>query len=654
MLARTRGAIALGPSGNVQGGHKFYALDTRSVVVRRQWVRLPMTDAVIARIERLALGQPSQPVFTDRKGLPIGDIAMESLETYDFEEADDDLPGAHLESTESAEIPGVGSTDQDPSNYVPDLANAFDVDVDFDSHANPQDLVQLDNDWTMIPDPVVDIPAVALGVGDTLMDGTAEVPSVQIGVSRRSTRERKQVNSYKPSMAGQKYAFAAMALATTQLGQSYLYDDSYQHDADIAYALLQQLSIKAALKQWGTNAEDAGVKEVSQLHWRDTFVPRRYSDLTNEHKKRVLESHMFVVKKRDGKTKARVVAGGNMQRDYLTKEDSSSPTVSTEAVILTSIIDAHERRDVAVIDIPNAFIQTRVDNPKDRVIIRLRGVVVDWLVKAAPEVYGPFVTTDKKGMKVLLVECFNAIYGTMVAGLLYYRKFSDSLTEQGYVANPYDPCVWNKVIKGKQSTICFHVDDCKISHVSAKVNNDTIDWLRRDYESLFTDGSGEMKVARGKVHTYLGMTLDFTTAGVVSVSMINYIQDVIKEWEDATSKLDDGFERVIKRQKIATAAPDDLFKINEDQVKLGKEKAKYFHRIVAMMLYVTKRARPDTALSIAFLTTRVREPDEDDWRKLGHLVYYLQRSIELPLILGAKNTGVLHWYVDASFDVEPG
>ena len=57
-----------------------------------------------------------------------------------------------------------------------------------------------------------------------------------------------------------------------------------------------------------------------------------------------------------------------------------------------------------------------------------------------------------------------------------------------------------------------------------------------------------MKVARGKVHTYLGMKLDFTTAGVVIVSMINYIQDVIKEWEDSTSKLDDGFERVIRHQ----------------------------------------------------------------------------------------------------------
>ena len=99
---------------------------------------------------------------------------------------------------------------------------------------------------------------------------------------------------------------------------------------------------------------------------------------------------------------------------------------------------------------------------------------------------------------------------------------------------------------------------------------------------------------------------------------------------------------MIKRQRIAMAAPDNLFKVNDYQVKLGTVKAKYFHKIVAMMLYVTKRARPDTALSIAFLTTRVRGPDEDDWRKLDHLIYYLQRTSELPLILGATKTGVLH------------
>ena len=56
MLARTESALALGPSGNTQGGHKFWTLNTGRVVVRRQWVRLPMTVAVIARIDLMAVG----------------------------------------------------------------------------------------------------------------------------------------------------------------------------------------------------------------------------------------------------------------------------------------------------------------------------------------------------------------------------------------------------------------------------------------------------------------------------------------------------------------------------------------------------------------------------------------------------------------------
>jgi hypothetical protein len=190
--------------------------------------------------------------------------------------------------------------------------------------------------------------------------------------------------------------------------------------------------------------------------------------LTNDEKTKVLESHMFVIKKRTGETKARLFGGGNKQRDYLTKEDSSLLTVATKSVLLTLIVDADEKRDVAIVDISNAFIQTRVEDKKDQVIIQIRGVVVDWLTKIAPEVYTQYVSADRKGGKTLLVECMNAIYGTMIAGLLYYHKFAESLEGKKFIKNPYYPCVWNKVIKGKQCTIYFHVDNCKISHVISK------------------------------------------------------------------------------------------------------------------------------------------------------------------------------------------
>ncbi len=146
--------------------------------------------------------------------------------------------------------------------------------------------------------------------------------------------------------------------------------------------------------------------------------------------------------------------------------------------------------------------------------MRIRGHMVDVLVKVAPRVYSPYVSTDKQGRKQLLVECLNTIYGMMVASLLYYCKFTRSLKNQGYVMNPYDPCVWNKMIKKKQITICFHVDDCKVSHKLARVIDGAIKWLRQDYESILKDGRGAMVVHRGLVHRYLGMTIDYSTRGV--------------------------------------------------------------------------------------------------------------------------------------------
>jgi len=81
-----------------------------------------------------------------------------------------------------------------------------------------------------------------------------------------------------------------------------------------------------------------------------------------------------------------------------------------------------------------------------------------------------------------------------------------SLTKQDFKLNPCDGCVTNKIVKGKQITICFHVDYCNISHKCTKVVDAMIKWLRAEYESTFKDGSGVMKVHRGKVHKYLGMS----------------------------------------------------------------------------------------------------------------------------------------------------
>ena len=113
------------------------------------------------------------------------------------------------------------------------------------------------------------------------------------------------------------------------------------------------------------------------------------------------------------------MAGGNKQCEFISKEDASSPTVATDSVLLTCIIESQEERDLAVVDIPNAFIQTKVESVNNMATIRVCGELVDAILEIAPEVYGPYVTEDKKGNNVLILRCKNVIYGTMVASLLY-------------------------------------------------------------------------------------------------------------------------------------------------------------------------------------------------------------------------------------------
>jgi hypothetical protein len=319
---------------------------------------------------------------------------------------------------------------------------------------------------------------------------------------------------------------------------------------------------------------------MKQLHWRNLYKPMHWHELTQAQKEHILESHIFVEEKQNGKIKARKMVRGNKQQDYITKKDVSSPMVSAEAVMLTCVTEALKDQDIAVINIPNAFVHTVIKDEEHSVVIHIRGPLVDILMSTAPDGYGPYVSTNKAGQKVLLVQCLNAVYKAMVAALLYYKKFMKSLTKQGYKINLYDGCVANKVVKGKQVTICFHIDDCKISQ---KVIDNTIAWLRTKYKSLFKDGSGsgQMKVHRGKTHKHLGMSLNFSHKGQCGVIMHDYIDGILQAYDLAIKDHDSGYQIVEKHRAKTSAAPDNLFVMNEDCEKLFDDAAAAFHAIVA-------------------------------------------------------------------------
>ncbi len=430
-----------------------------------------------------------------------------------------------------------------------------------------------------------------------------------------------------------------------------------EKDAAMVRIIMAHFSMKESVKMFGeAHTEEACKKEIKQIHMRNRFVPKHCYELSDKQIGLMLEAFIFLTKKQSGEIKARKVLGGNMQHNYISKEVAKSPTVSTEAVMITAVIDAKEKREVAMVNIPNAFLQTVIkdEDAEHRVIVRLRGQIVDILCEIVSDVYLPYVMLNKKGEKVLLVQCMkNALYVSMIALILFYKWFMNSLKEHGFSMNLYDACVANAMVEGKVLTICFHVDNCKISHRSKAVVDSTICWLKVDYEVLFKDGSGAMKVCWGKIHAYLGMTLDYSHEGEVRILMVKYIKDVWETYQKAQEIIGDGFTTVKKKRSKyqMTAAPSNLFDTSEECKILKEWQREVFHLCVAKVLYFAKRSRLDLLPSVAFLSKRVKSHDQADWEKLGHMIKNLKSAEDLPLILGANNSDSLYWYADSTFGV---
>ena len=150
------------------------------------------------------------------------------------------------------------------------------------------------------------------------------------------------------------------------------------------------------------------------------------------------------------------------------------------------------------------------------------------------------------------------------------------LQKDGFIINPYDPCVANKTINGKQLTVTWHVDDLKVSHVEEQVVEEFLKWVQNKYEEQHIK---KVKPSCGKKHDYLGMDIDYTEPGVFKVSMVKYITGMIEKFP---------FKDELENKKRRSPAADHLFMINPKSKLLTQDKKECFHTWVAKGLFLCK------------------------------------------------------------------
>ena len=93
-------------------------------------------------------------------------------------------------------------------------------------------------------------------------------------------------------------------------------------------------------------------------------------------------------------------------------------------------------------------------------------------------------TVTKGNQKVLYIHITQAINGMLVSTMLFYHKLTQALLSYSFKLNQYDPCVANKMVNGKQLTVCCHVDDLKSSHIDPKVNDKFLEWIKNTFMQL--------------------------------------------------------------------------------------------------------------------------------------------------------------------------
>jgi Reverse transcriptase (RNA-dependent DNA polymerase) len=244
-------------------------------------------------------------------------------------------------------------------------------------------------------------------------------------------------------------------------------------------------------------------------------------------------------------------------------------------------------------------------NMDETLHMKFEGPIAQDLLELNPVKYKDFLF-EENGKKIVYVQLKKALYGTLQAALLFWQDLSSKLLDWEFELNQYNNCVANKIIDGKQCTVLWHVDDLKISHVNEGVVDSILEKLNQAYGK-----ETPLVINKGQTHDYLGMVLDFSTEGKCKINMKNYIEEILEEHLPADSGI------------VNTPAATHLFNINEIATKLNANEAEKFRQITAKLLFLSERGRPDIQTAVAFLTTRVKGPDEDDKKKLARVLVYL-------------------------------
>jgi hypothetical protein len=110
--------------------------------------------------------------------------------------------------------------------------------------------------------------------------------------------------------------------------------------------IMTHYNLNPGLREFGARGEKAAINKLTQLHIMDTWTAMDALRVSRKEQLKALSSLLFLKEKQTGGIEGRACINGAPQREYISKEEAASPTVSTESTFIMAAIAANKTRKV--------------------------------------------------------------------------------------------------------------------------------------------------------------------------------------------------------------------------------------------------------------------------------------------------------------------
>lgn len=330
-------------------------------------------------------------------------------------------------------------------------------------------------------------------------------------------------------------------------------------------------------KQW----KKAMDEEIQSLRENNTYI---LTELP-KGKKTVGGKWVYSVKndnKGNDKYKARFVAKGYSQKEGIDYGETFSPTANLTSVRVLLQKAVQENLLLHQMDVKTAYLHAPIDYE---------------IYTDQPEGY-----EEGKG---LVCKLEKSLYGLKQSGRNWNKVLHDYLTENGFIQNPADYCVYSRVTEQEKTILIIWVDDLIIA-----ANNENV--MKKVKEML----SVKFKMKDlGKLKYFLG--IEFTQHdGCVKMSQETYMNKILTRFK-------------MEGCKPRKTPCDQKLCYTEDGVEM--KDVRMYREAVGSLIYLTTCTRPDLSFGVSKLSQYLSKPTEQQWVTVKHVLRYLKGTLNKEL-----------------------